>query len=149
MKQPFYIAGIDDYERAKGSAFGAAAAFFFTFVVSIVYMIYDAQRLANPSGTSPSFTLPGTLRQLPNPLSSVGSASSVARSLSFTGPGGRPVFHDYDPVGADTPHEYGETEDDDDNHVFSWSRKLFLDTDPSLPRIPNWLCSGRQPPFLV
>ena len=119
MKQPFYIAGIDDYERAKGSAFGAAAAFFFTFVVSIVYMIYDAQRLANPSGTSPSFTLPGTLRQLPNPLSSVGSASSVARSLSFTGPGGRPVFHDYDPVGADTPHEYGETEDDDDNHVFS------------------------------
>jgi hypothetical protein len=47
MKQPFFMGGIDDVEVAKGSAFGAAGTFFFTFIVSILYMMHDAQRLAD------------------------------------------------------------------------------------------------------
>jgi hypothetical protein len=39
MKQPFYIRGIEDVELCKGSAFGAAGAFLFTFLLSTCYMI--------------------------------------------------------------------------------------------------------------
>jgi hypothetical protein len=44
MKQPFFIGGIEDVEKSKASAFGAAGMFFFTFVISILYMIHDSQR---------------------------------------------------------------------------------------------------------
>lgn len=44
MYQPFFIGGIEDVEVAKGSAFGAAGTFLFTFVVSIVFMINDARK---------------------------------------------------------------------------------------------------------
>lgn len=44
MKQPLYILGVEDLEQAKSSAFGAAGTFFFTFVVSIVYLIRDAKQ---------------------------------------------------------------------------------------------------------
>ena len=43
VHQPFFIGGIENYERAKGSAFGAAATFFLVFLISIVYLIADAQ----------------------------------------------------------------------------------------------------------
>jgi hypothetical protein len=51
MKQPFFIGGIEDVEKSKASAFGAAGTFFFTFVISILYMIHDAQR--PPEGERP------------------------------------------------------------------------------------------------
>jgi hypothetical protein len=44
-KQPFYIGGIDDYEKAKGSAFGAAGTFFVLFVVSMIYTMKEGRRL--------------------------------------------------------------------------------------------------------
>lgn len=94
MKQPFYIGGIEDVERAKSSAFGAAATFLFTFVVSIAYMIMDAQKLTRNGGmASASSSLAETLsaRQLPNP---------------FSGRPGGSVFHAYDPVDTDTPDEF-------------------------------------------
>ena len=40
---PFFIGGIDDVEKAKNSAFGAAGTFFLVFLISIVYLIADAQ----------------------------------------------------------------------------------------------------------
>jgi hypothetical protein len=46
MKQPFFIGGIDDVEVAKGSAFGAAGAFFFTFLVSVFYLLREGRRLS-------------------------------------------------------------------------------------------------------
>ncbi len=54
MKQPLYILGVEDLEQAKSSAFGAAGTFFFTFVVSIVYLIRDSKhdRLVNFSATA-------------------------------------------------------------------------------------------------
>lgn len=45
MKQPFFIGGIEDVEVAKGSAFGAAGTFFFTFLISILYMIKEGRQL--------------------------------------------------------------------------------------------------------
>lgn len=45
MKQPFFILGIDDVEKAKGSAFGAAGMFFFTFLVSILYLLKEGRRV--------------------------------------------------------------------------------------------------------
>mmetsp|Transcript_15718 Transcript_15718/g.43359 ORF Transcript_15718/g.43359 Transcript_15718/m.43359 type:complete len:108 (+) Transcript_15718:114-437(+) len=42
--QPFFIAGIDDYDKAKTSAFGAAAMFFFTFAVSMVGIWTDSSK---------------------------------------------------------------------------------------------------------
>lgn len=51
MKQPFFILGIDDVDKAKGSAFGAAAAFFFTFLVSIVYLLCEGSPALAPAQT--------------------------------------------------------------------------------------------------
>lgn len=45
MKQPFFILGIEDVERAKGNAFGAAATFLFTFLLSIFYLLKEGRRL--------------------------------------------------------------------------------------------------------
>lgn len=39
VQQPFFIGGIEDVDRAKSSAFGAAGMFVFTFVVSIGVLI--------------------------------------------------------------------------------------------------------------
>jgi hypothetical protein len=50
IKQPFFIGGIEDVEVAKGSAFGAAAMFFFTFLFSILYMIREGRRLVLEEG---------------------------------------------------------------------------------------------------
>ena len=41
VHQPFMVGGIDDVEKAKTSAFGAAGTFFFTFLISILYLIAD------------------------------------------------------------------------------------------------------------
>jgi hypothetical protein len=45
--QPFFIAGIDDAEEAKSSAFGACGMFAFTFVASILGIWYDSQNKAD------------------------------------------------------------------------------------------------------
>ena len=47
MRQPFFIGGIDDVEVAKGSAFGAAGLFFFTFVASIFYLMKESSTMPN------------------------------------------------------------------------------------------------------
>jgi hypothetical protein len=52
MKQPLYILGVEDLEQAKSSAFGAAGTFFFTFVVSIVYLIRDSKHEVNFSAVT-------------------------------------------------------------------------------------------------
>jgi len=44
MHQPFYVGGIDDVEKAKGNAFGAAGLFFFIFVISMVHLIMDSMK---------------------------------------------------------------------------------------------------------
>jgi hypothetical protein len=41
--QPFYIAGVEDPDVAKSSAFGACGIFAFTFVASILGLWYDSQ----------------------------------------------------------------------------------------------------------
>lgn len=41
--QPFFIAGIDDAEEAKASAFGACGMFAFTFCASVLGIWYDSQ----------------------------------------------------------------------------------------------------------
>jgi hypothetical protein len=45
VKQPFLILGIDNYDTAKDSAFGAAGAFFVTFLLSITYLFYEGRRM--------------------------------------------------------------------------------------------------------
>lgn len=45
IKQPFFILGIEDVETAKGNAFGAAAIFLFTFLLSIFYQLNETRQL--------------------------------------------------------------------------------------------------------
>jgi hypothetical protein len=45
VKQPFLINGIDDVESAKISAFGAAATYLFTFLISIIYVIVEGGKI--------------------------------------------------------------------------------------------------------
>lgn len=45
--QPFYIAGIEDADEAKASAFGACGMFAFTFVASMLGIWYDSQNKAD------------------------------------------------------------------------------------------------------
>eukprot|EP00536_Pseudo-nitzschia_multiseries_P014034 jgi/Psemu1/102164/gw1.649.17.1 len=40
--QPFYIGGIEDIEQAKSNAYGGAGTFLFVFIVSVVYLVFDA-----------------------------------------------------------------------------------------------------------
>ena len=49
MKQPFFIGGIENVEKAKGSAFGAAGAFFFTFLVSVFFLLKEGRRISGIS----------------------------------------------------------------------------------------------------
>jgi len=44
MNQPFYVGGIEDVEKAKGNAFGAAGLFFFIFIISMVHLIMDSMK---------------------------------------------------------------------------------------------------------
>jgi hypothetical protein len=76
------MGGIQDVEAAKGSAFGAAGTFFFTFLISMLYIIREARRFTRISGNS-----------------SVGSYDSQQRrNPLFDQPGTTALFHDYDPV---------------------------------------------------
>lgn len=95
MKQPFFIGGIDDVEIAKGSAFGAAGTFFFTFTLSVVYMIHDARQAAGrPIGGNSS--------------SSAATGGGDSRSGGASGDYGQiPVFRDFDdPVNTHVPENF-------------------------------------------
>jgi hypothetical protein len=43
VHQPFFVGGVEEVEKAKTSAFGAAWTFFLAFFLSIIYLISDAQ----------------------------------------------------------------------------------------------------------
>jgi len=91
ITQPFYVGGFKDnaaVESGKASAFGAATAFFFTFVASIVIVIRDGRRYSQ-SGV----LVEEGPRRLQNPFS------------DRAGTGGS-IFHDYDPVDTGTPEEF-------------------------------------------
>ena len=106
ITQPFYIGGIKDVAKAKGSAFGAATAFFFTFVASILYVIRDARRYTqseirrsgsggggNGNGNGGLDPAAGVGMQIPRQLQNPFSNRAGSTSL----------FHDYDPVDTDAP----------------------------------------------
>lgn len=97
VTQPFFISGIDNVERAKGSAFGAAATFLLCFVVSVCLMLRDTRRqLEYDSAASVGSRGSGS-------LSLQGQASAAAGDLLARGGSLVPfstgtLFHDYDPV---------------------------------------------------
>jgi hypothetical protein len=97
IKQPFYMGGIDDVELAKSNAFGAAATFLFTFIISILYMIRDARRQAR--GLSRDDYTYSQANSIPNPYAARNSA-----------------FRDFDLVGQD---ELPDDEFDDDTDRFT------------------------------
>ncbi|GKY94212.1 hypothetical protein MPSEU_000387100 [Mayamaea pseudoterrestris] len=86
MKQPFFVGGIEDVEAAKGSAFGAAGTFFFTFLISMMYMIREGQRLTRSNNSG------GSVNSYDDPI------QGVRRHPFFDQPGTTALFHDYDPV---------------------------------------------------
>ena len=42
--QPFYIGGIEDLDQARSNAYGGAGTFLFVFILSVVYLVFDALR---------------------------------------------------------------------------------------------------------
>lgn len=40
--QPFYIGGIEDLEQAKSNAYGGVGSFLFIFLLSVIYLVFDA-----------------------------------------------------------------------------------------------------------
>ena len=92
IHQPFFLGGIDDVEKAKGSAFGAAGTFFFTFLISILYLIADAQ-FGIGRGGSISSSLSGNMR---NGVGSQGEYDLVSAA------------HEYHSSADDGDHELGE-----------------------------------------
>jgi hypothetical protein len=42
--QPFFIGGIEDYEKARSSAYGAFGMFLFTFILSLIGIVYDSKK---------------------------------------------------------------------------------------------------------
>jgi hypothetical protein len=98
VTQPFFIGGIDNVEKAKGSAFGAAATFLLCFVVSVCLMLRDTRRqLEFDSGASVGSRGSG-IGSLQGQASTV-AADLLARGGSLVPFGGTAtLFHDYDPV---------------------------------------------------
>ena len=47
--QPFYLAGIEDVEKAQGSAYGATGMFLFTFLASIGGIWFDSMQKIEPA----------------------------------------------------------------------------------------------------
>jgi len=47
--QPLFIGGIEDLEQAKSNAYGGAGTFLFVFILSVVYLVFDALRGGNNS----------------------------------------------------------------------------------------------------
>jgi hypothetical protein len=43
-KQPFFIGGIDDYDQARGAAYGAMWAYVVSFVISVVIGVREARQ---------------------------------------------------------------------------------------------------------
>lgn len=105
MKQPFYITGIEDLEVAKASAFGAAGAFFFLFLISILYLLnngrYQLHELTSSTSTIVATNFP-SLQQLPFQQS--------------RGRGGIERFGDYRTVGTFTAGEHDDDDDADLHH---------------------------------
>ena len=42
--QPFYIGGIEDLEQAKSNAYGGVGTFLCVFILSVVFLVFDALR---------------------------------------------------------------------------------------------------------
>lgn len=68
--QPFFIGGLDDVHRAKGSAFGAAAMFVGTFIGSIIGMVYECvtrrsevEHASSNNSSRLGFTMPAYVRE--------------------------------------------------------------------------------------
>jgi hypothetical protein len=50
--QPFFLAGIDDVEKAQGSAYGATGMFLFTFLASLGGIWFDSMHKIEPIVTN-------------------------------------------------------------------------------------------------
>lgn len=55
MRQAFYVGGVEDLELAKANAFGAAGTFFFTFVISILYILKEGRKEVRRGSTTATF----------------------------------------------------------------------------------------------
>lgn len=55
--QPFFIAGIEDADNAKSSAFGAFGMFSFTFILSALGIWHDSQNKAQPLESEGEYAL--------------------------------------------------------------------------------------------
>lgn len=93
MRQPFFVLGIEDVEQAKGSAFGAAGTFFFTFLVSMLYTIRQARTMTLSSSESNSTS------------SSVGSLTQWRNPYADRPAGTTALFQDYDQLDSSIPNE--------------------------------------------
>ena len=80
--QPFFIAGVEDPDVAKSSAFGACGIFAFTFVSSILGIWYDTQ---NKSAAN-------SLTMEDGGDSMAGSSYQLARDNNFPSYGATPVM---------------------------------------------------------
>ena len=95
VHQPFLMGGIEDVEKAKTSAFGAAGTFFFPFLISIVYLL---------AGSFFSFdSVASTIRNTTtnNPLSPGGGSRGAYDLVSLV----QEYHHDDDEIEG---HEMGE-----------------------------------------
>ena len=54
--QPFFIAGIEDEEKARSSAFGAMGCFIVTFLLSVAGIWYDSGSKGGDDGIDTSVT---------------------------------------------------------------------------------------------
>ena len=79
--QPFFIAGVEDPDVAKSSAFGACGIFAFTFVSSILGIWYDSQ---NKSAA--------TSLTMEDGAESMASSYQLARDNNFPSYGATPVM---------------------------------------------------------
>lgn len=94
MKQPFFIGGIDNVERATGNAFGAAGMFFFIFLVSMVHLIRDSN--GSSSHGSSNSSNPGVTTTFHDDAEEFDGWSGQRRSVTDGAYGQVPVFTDFE-----------------------------------------------------
>lgn len=82
--QPFYIGGIEDLEQAKSNAYGGVGSFLFIFLLSVVYLVFDALRLGGLDGDIRESRHSRGSKYESVPTSGIGGPDLMLESMEFT-----------------------------------------------------------------
>lgn len=81
--QPFFIGGIEDIEKSKSNAYGGAFSFLCIFLLSVVYLVYDALGGGNTDSFGRESRHSNGSEYHSVPTSGIGGADLMLETMDF------------------------------------------------------------------